>query len=68
MYSTSLTDAQWQGIKKFIPQNERKRKYDLRTIWDAILYWNKSGCQWRMLPNDLPIGKWFIIILPNGQR
>ena len=56
MYASNLTDAQWQGIKKFIPQNERKRKYELRTIWNAILYWNKTGCQWRMLPKDFP--KW----------
>lgn len=59
MYSTSLTDAQWQVIKKFIPQNERKRKYDLRTIWDAIFYWNKAGCQWRLLPKEFP--KWKIV-------
>lgn len=56
MYSTNLSDAQWQGIKNFIPQHERKRKYNLRTIWNAILYWNKTGCQWRMLPKDFP--KW----------
>ena len=59
MYSTTLTDAQWQGIKNFIPQNERKRKYDLRDMWDAILYWNKTGCQWRMLPSDFP--KWKMV-------
>ena len=56
MYLSSLTNAQWQGIKNFIPQNERKRKYNLRAICDAIFYWNKTGCQWRMLPNDFP--KW----------
>ncbi len=56
MYTSNLTDAQWQGIKKLIPQNERKRKNELRTIWNGILYWNKTGCQWRMLPKDFP--KW----------
>lgn len=30
MYSTTLTNAQWQGIKNLLPQHERKRKYDLR--------------------------------------
>jgi putative transposase len=59
MYTTTLTDAQWQGIKNFIPQNERKRKYHLRAIWDAILYWNKTGCQWRMLPKEFP--KWKMV-------
>ena len=39
--------------------NNRKRKHDLRTIWNAIMYLVKSGCQWRMLPNDLP--KWQLV-------
>ena len=30
---------------------ERKRKYDLREIWNAIFYLVKTGCQWRMLPS-----------------
>ncbi len=59
MYSTDLTDTQWQGIKNMIPQNERKRKYELRSIWNGILYWNKTGCQWRMLPKEFP--KWKIV-------
>ncbi|MDR1116440.1 MAG: transposase [Tannerella sp.] len=29
---------------------ERKRKYDLREMWNAIFYLIKTGCQWRMLP------------------
>ena len=56
MYPTNLTDAQWQVIEKFIPQVERKRKNNLRDVWNAIFYWNKTGCQWRMLPKDFP--KW----------
>lgn len=35
---------------------ERKRKYDLRRIWNAIFYLVKTGCQWRMLPKEFP--KW----------
>ncbi|WP_234982968.1 transposase [Bacteroides bouchesdurhonensis] len=34
----------------------RKRKYDLRMIWNAIFYLVKTGCQWCMLPLDFP--KW----------
>ena len=51
-YSTNLTDNQWQVIKKVINPQERKRKYPLREIMNAILYINKTGCQWRMLPQD----------------
>ena len=50
-YSTNLTDKQWQVIKKFINAQERKRKHHLRDIVNAILYINKTGCQWRMLPS-----------------
>ena len=49
-YSTNLTDKQWQIIEKIINPQERKRKHQLRDIMNAILYVNKTGCQWRMLP------------------
>lgn len=59
MYSTDLSDAQWQFIKKALNYNHRKRKHCLRTIWNAILYLMKTGCQWRMLPKDFP--KWQLV-------
>lgn len=58
-YSTHISDNQWQFIKKTLNFNNRKRKYDLRTIWNAIMYLVKTGCQWRMLPNDFP--KWELV-------
>src|SRR5688572_3354080 len=53
MYSTSLTDSQWEVIKVYLPL-QRKRKYELRDIVNAICYLLKTGCQWRLLPNDFP--------------
>ena len=32
------------------------RKLDLYDVFCAVLYILKTGCQWRMLPNDFP--KW----------
>jgi transposase len=29
-------------------------RYQLREIVNAILYQNRTGCQWRYLPHDLP--------------
>ena len=49
-YSTNLTDNQWQVIKKIINAQERTRKHSLRDIMNAILYINKTGCQWLLLP------------------
>lgn len=66
MYPTDVTDAQWQVIEKYIPDVERKRKYTMRSIVNAMFYVLKSGCHWRMLPTDYPnwelvyyyFGKW----------
>lgn len=57
-YPTNLSDSQWQVIKEFLNDN-RRRKYELRTIVNGILYLVKTGCQWRMLPSDFP--KWQLI-------
>lgn len=54
-YPTNLTDSQWQILQKLLePATARRRKYPLRSIVNAILYISKAGCQWRMLPKDLP--------------
>jgi putative transposase len=42
-----------------IPLVSRKRKHELRSIFDAIFYVLKTGCQWRMLPQEFP--KWQLV-------
>ena len=59
MYSTDSTDAQWQILEKFLENNKRKRKHELRKIFDAIFYLLVTGCQWRNLPKDFP--KWQLV-------
>jgi putative transposase len=46
-YPSDLTDAQYDAILEIMNDN-RKRKYSLREIWNAILYLHKTGCQWRI--------------------
>jgi transposase len=58
-YPTDLSDNQWQFIKKTLQLGERKRKHNLRSIWNAIHYLIKTGCQWRMLP--LNFAKWQLV-------
>ena len=55
-YPSDLTDEQWEIIKPLIPVNTvgRPRKVDMREVLNAIFYLNRSGCQWDMLPHDLP--------------
>lgn len=58
-YATDLTDEQWQIIAPLIPPAKprgREREIDIREVINAIFYLLKSGCQWRMIPNDFP--KW----------
>jgi putative transposase len=55
-YPSDLTDAQWAIIEPLIPSSAvgRPRTNDLREVLNAIFYLNRSGCQWDMLPHDLP--------------
>ena len=48
-----LTDPQWEIMKECLPI-QRKRKYDLRDIVDAILWYLRVGGQWRNLPESYP--------------
>ena len=48
-----LTDDQWKGIKVFLNW-QRPRKYDLREIFDAILWITRTGTQWRNLDSSFP--------------
>ena len=57
-YPSNVSNSQWQVISKYLDV-ERSRKYELRKIVNAILYLVKTGCQWRMLPQDFP--KWAIV-------
>jgi putative transposase len=55
-YPSDLTDAQWEIVRPLIPVYKvgRPREVDLREVVNALLYLNRSGCQWDMLPHDLP--------------
>ena len=59
MYLTDLTEIEWQYITKVLNLQTRKRKYDLRMIWNAIFYLVKTACRWRMLPKEFP--KWELV-------
>src|SRR6476619_7385844 len=56
-YPSDLTDVQWAIVEPLIPPAKsggRPRGVDMREVVNAILYLNRSGCQWDMLPHDLP--------------
>jgi putative transposase len=56
-YASDLTDEQWELIEDLIPASRpggRPRTVSMREVVNAILYLTRSGCQWDMLPHDLP--------------
>lgn len=56
-YPTDLSDAQWEILEPLVPAPQpgpQPIKYTRREIVNAIFYLIRSGCQWRMLPHDLP--------------
>jgi Transposase and inactivated derivatives len=57
-YPSDLTDAQWAIVEPLIPgprtnRGGRPRAIDMREVLNTLLYLNRSGCQWEMLPHDL---------------
>src|SRR5688572_5670722 len=58
-YPTDLTDKQWKRLDPILArlgvgQRGRPSEYGYREMISAILYVVRSGCAWRLLPNDLP--------------
>ncbi len=56
-YASDMTDREWVLIEPFMPPRKplgRPRTTDLREVVNAILYIATTGCQWAMLPKDLP--------------
>lgn len=55
-YPSDLTHAQWAMIAPMVPVKTvgRPAIYPQRRIVDAILYVNRTGCAWRMMPHDFP--------------
>jgi putative transposase len=55
-YNTDLTDKQWFIIEPIFKSNKGQHlvEHSKRDLINAVLYLVKTGCQWRLLPNDFP--------------
>jgi putative transposase len=56
-YATDLTDPEWALLAPLIPAAKpggRPALHDRRELVDAMLYWLRAGCAWRLLPHDFP--------------
>jgi putative transposase len=59
-YPSDLTDAEWAQLEKLVPVPQRKglnTHHSRREVLNAILYVDRTGCQWRYLPHDFPSWK-----------
>lgn len=58
-YPTDLSDKEWALLEPLLPPAKtggRKRAVEVREVINAIFYLLRTGCSWRMLPQDFP--KW----------
>ena len=56
-YPSDLTNEQFGYLEPLLPPAKpggRPRSVNLHDIVNAILYVNRTGCQWRALPKDYP--------------
>ena len=61
-YKTDLNDAEWAVLEPLIAAwkaghpsvSGHQGRYSLREIVNALRYQNRTGCQWELLPHDLP--------------
>ena len=55
-YPSDLTDGQWAILEPLVPVSKhggRPRTVNMREVVNTILYLDRTGCQWDMLPHDL---------------
>jgi transposase len=55
-YPGDVSDAEWEFLLPYlilIREDAPQRSHDLREVFNAIRFVVKTGCQWRMLPQDL---------------
>src|SRR5713101_1570473 len=56
-YTSDVSDAEWAVISPHLPEAKilgRPRGTELREVINALFYMSRTGCQWKLLPSDLP--------------
>ena len=56
IYPSDLSDKEWEIIKELIPKYStgRPRTVDMRGVVNAMIYLDRTGCQWRYIPKEYP--------------
>jgi transposase len=56
-YTSDVSDEEWEFCAPYLTLMQEKapqRTHSLRAVFDALRWFVRAGCPWRMLPNDLP--------------
>lgn len=55
-YPSDLTDEQWEAVASLVQRPGRRgpAPREPRQLLNAMLYVQRTGCQWRYLPRDFP--------------
>ena len=56
-YPSDVSDDQWAFCAPYLTlmkEDAPQREYSLRELFNALRWFLRAGCPWRMLPNDLP--------------
>lgn len=56
-YTSDISDEAWAVIAPYLTQKAstgRPRTVDLRRVFNALRYKNRTGCQWDTLPEGFP--------------
>jgi transposase len=61
-YPSDVSDADWEFLLPYLTlmrTDAPQRAHDMREVFNAMRYVVRTGCQWRMLPHDLP--EWTVV-------
>lgn len=56
-YPSDVTDEEWEFTASYLSlmkEDAPQRDYSLRAIFNGLRYLVRTGCPWRMIPNDFP--------------
>ena len=56
-YPSDVNDEEWALCAPYLTlmkEDAPQREYSLRELFNALRWFLRAGCPWRMLPNDLP--------------
>lgn len=67
-YPTDVSDEEWVFCAPYLTlmtEDAPQREHALREVFNGLRYIVHTGCQWRLMPNDLP--PWYTVYLQTQR-